>query len=86
MAIMGHQRDRAVGNDRIQVFEYDDCVPGFALRGHPAFNRLVARVAYSRTLAPLRRELGPVYGSQWRSWPAVGEDGSTVHIDQLASP
>ena len=30
-------------------------------------------------------ELGPVYGSQWRSWPAVGEDGSTVHIDQLAS-
>ncbi|MFT5696992.1 MAG: thymidylate synthase [Myxococcota bacterium] len=29
-------------------------------------------------------ELGPVYGSQWRSWPAVGEGGETQHIDQLS--
>jgi len=30
-------------------------------------------------------ELGPVYGSQWRSWPAHSADGSGVrHIDQLA--
>jgi thymidylate synthase len=30
-------------------------------------------------------ELGPVYGSQWRSWPAVGDDGETRYIDQLAA-
>jgi len=29
-------------------------------------------------------ELGPVYGSQWRSWPAAAEDGSPRAIDQLA--
>ena len=29
-------------------------------------------------------ELGPVYGSQWRSWPAVAEDGSLRVIDQLS--
>jgi len=30
-------------------------------------------------------ELGPVYGSQWRSWPAAGAAGETRHIDQLAN-
>ncbi len=28
-------------------------------------------------------ELGPVYGSQWRSWPTRGEDGEETYIDQL---
>lgn len=28
-------------------------------------------------------ELGPVYGSQWRSWPAAAEGGGVRHIDQL---
>lgn len=32
-----------------------------------------------------RGELGPVYGSQWRSWPAAGENGETRHIDQLSN-
>ncbi|MDP6977433.1 MAG: thymidylate synthase [Myxococcota bacterium] len=30
-------------------------------------------------------ELGPVYGSQWRSWPAAGENGEVRHIDQLSA-
>jgi len=29
-------------------------------------------------------ELGPVYGSQWRSWPVLRESGERDHIDQLA--
>jgi thymidylate synthase len=29
-------------------------------------------------------ELGPVYGSQWRSWPAASESGERRHVDQLA--
>jgi len=30
-------------------------------------------------------ELGPVYGSQWRNWPAAAENGETRYIDQLAT-
>ncbi len=30
-------------------------------------------------------ELGPVYGSQWRSWPAAGENGEVRHVDQLSA-
>jgi len=30
-------------------------------------------------------QLGPVYGSQWRAWPAATQDGGTRHIDQLAA-
>jgi thymidylate synthase len=29
-------------------------------------------------------ELGPVYGVQWRSWPAPQADGSSGHVDQIA--
>jgi thymidylate synthase len=29
-------------------------------------------------------DLGPVYGSQWRSWPTPGRPGEPTHIDQLA--
>jgi thymidylate synthase len=29
-------------------------------------------------------ELGPVYGVQWRSWPAPQADGYSGHVDQIA--
>ena len=30
-------------------------------------------------------DLGPVYGSQWRSWPGLGEFGQDNTIDQIAN-
>ena len=74
-------RAAATDRDRIQVFEYDDCAPGFALPSHPSFSRIVARVAYSRTLAPLRRELGPVYDLAGLLWEHLRYEFETKDAD-----
>lgn len=29
-------------------------------------------------------DLGPIYGHQWRSWPAINSEGKNLYIDQLA--
>lgn len=60
-AVIERLRDMASDRPSQQVFHYDGCAPGFAERGHPAFDKFAAGIAYSRTLAPLRRELGPYF-------------------------
>ena len=44
-----------------KTYCYPDVVPGFTLPDDPAYNHAAAGMAYSRTLAFLRRELGPHY-------------------------
>lgn len=50
----------AIGPDT-RIFTYPECQQGFVFPGEPAYDKWAARVAYSRTLAPLRRTLGPHY-------------------------
>jgi len=44
-----------------RVHLYDHCQPGFIDTSLPAHDKWAARIAYSRTLAPLRRVMGPYY-------------------------
>ena len=44
-----------------RVHAYDHCQPGFMDTSLPAYDKWAARIAYSRTLAPLRRVMGPHY-------------------------
>jgi len=49
----------ALPDGRVHV--YEQCQPGFIDQSLPAYSKWPARIAYSRTLAPLRRALGPHY-------------------------
>ncbi|MGB0631402.1 MAG: carboxymethylenebutenolidase [Alphaproteobacteria bacterium] len=44
-----------------RVYDWPDAAPGFALPGHPAFDRRVDSLAHSRTLELVRRVVGPHY-------------------------
>ena len=74
-------RDMVSAVPRFQVFTYDGCAPGFALRDHPAYDKLAARVAYSRSLTPLRRELGPVYDLAGLLWEHLRYEFETKDPD-----
>jgi carboxymethylenebutenolidase len=53
----------------IAVHVYPDAMPGFAARGGTHYQRAAARLAHSRSIALLRRELGPDYDLE-RLWDA----------------
>lgn len=44
-----------------RIYDWPDAAPGFALPGHPAFDRRVDSLAHSRTLELIRRVVGPYY-------------------------
>ena len=58
-------------HSEIQI--YPGCAHGFADRAHPNYDKPAAMMAYSRTLALLRRVLGPIYDLS-RLW-----DAHTLH-------
>jgi carboxymethylenebutenolidase len=47
--------------DRVQAYFYPDAQCGFSDLGSPAWDPYLAGIAYSRSLAVLRREIGPHY-------------------------
>lgn len=53
----------------LQIFAYPDCAPGFAIPGDPGHSGPHAAIAYSRTIAALRRVLGPYFdlGALWEA-------------------
>lgn len=53
----------------LAVFAYPEAAPGFYLPGHAGFQHLAAQLAHSRTIALLRRTLGPRYDLEAR-WEA----------------
>ena len=44
-----------------RVYTWPDAQPGFALPGHPAFDRRIDSLAHTRTLELIRRVVGPYY-------------------------
>jgi carboxymethylenebutenolidase len=52
----------AIGGKRnVEIYVYRDATPGFYRTGSAGYSRAAASIAYSRTLAMLRKTLGPVY-------------------------
>ena len=48
-------------NDAVAVYVYPTCAPGFTFPADPAYDKPASRIAHTRTLELLRRELGPRY-------------------------
>ena len=59
----------SAGQAHIEIQIYPGCAHGFADRAHPNYDKPAAMMAYSRTLALLRRVLGPIYDLS-RLWDA----------------
>ena len=51
----------AAAHANVTTFTYPDCGHAFANPARDNFDKLASMMAYSRTLAALRREMGPIY-------------------------
>lgn len=53
----------------LEIFAYPACMPGFAIPGEPGHSAPHAAMAYSRSIAALRRTLGPYFdlGALWEA-------------------
>ena len=60
-------RETAASRSDIEIYRYGDAEPGFSTLGSPSWNQYQAGIAHSRSIAMLRRELGPHYnlGDLW---------------------
>ncbi len=68
---MAAARGRASPTSSLHI--YPDCGHGFANPRNPNYDKPAAMMAYSRSIALLRRELGPIYDLS-RLW-----DAHTLH-------
>lgn len=60
-AVHDRVRDAYRSAENVTVHAYPLAAPGFTIPGHPAYDKPASRIAHTRTLELLRRELGPRY-------------------------
>lgn len=75
----------------LAIFEYPEASPGFYLPGHANFEHLAAQLAHSRTIALLRRTLGPRYDLEtlWEAhlnWEFVKVDAEGTMTTMVPEP
>ena len=64
-----------------RIYAYENSEPGFAFSGGASYDKWPARVSYSRTLAPLRRVLGPHHDLAGLLWEHLRYEFETKDAD-----
>jgi len=84
-------RAREALSGDVAVFAYPEAASGFYLPGHASFQHLAAQLAHSRTIALLRRTLGPRFDLEalWEAhlnWEFVKVDAEGTMTTMVAEP
>src|SRR5205807_405137 len=59
--LAGRETPAATATRQIEIFTYPEAAAGFSAKGNPHYNKPAAAMAHTRSVAALRRVLGPHY-------------------------